>query len=198
MHLLLHRFKDSLISINSEDPYMIHENGTLEINVAQSQNSGKYTCIATNNLGVKENHVFLEVKEPTRILKQPEYKVAQRGTSAVFECKVKHDPSLVPTMTWLKNGGELPDDERCARRHAMCTRRLPPTWPNLFPIVRFEVDTDSLVIKDVTEEDEGTYTCIMNTTLDRDSASATLTVVGTFALYFARVHFECREANGSF
>lgn len=67
-----------------------------------------------------------------------------------------------------------------------------------FPIVRFEVDTDSLVIKDVTEEDEGTYTCIMNTTLDRDSASATLTVVGTFALYFARVHFECREANGSF
>ncbi|XP_051912011.1 neuronal cell adhesion molecule a isoform X13 [Hippocampus zosterae] len=146
-------FKDSLISIKSEDPYVIHENGTLEINVAQSQNSGKYTCMASNNLGVKENHLFLEVKEPTRILKQPEYKVAQRGTSAVFQCKVKHDPSLVPTMTWLKNAGELPDDER------------------------FEVDTDSLVIKDVTEEDEGTYTCVMNTTLDRDSASATLTVV---------------------
>ncbi|XP_061617393.1 neuronal cell adhesion molecule a isoform X5 [Phyllopteryx taeniolatus] len=146
-------FKDSQISIKSEDPYVIHENGTLEINVAQSQNSGKYTCIATNNLGVKENHVFLEVKEPTRILKQPEYKVVQRGTSAVFECKVKHDPSLIPTMTWLKNSGELPDDER------------------------FEVDADSLTIKDVTDEDAGTYTCIMNTTLDRDSARATLTVV---------------------
>ncbi|XP_061524474.1 neuronal cell adhesion molecule a isoform X4 [Phycodurus eques] len=146
-------FKDSQISIKSEDPYVIHENGTLEINVAQSQNSGKYTCIATNNLGVKENHVFLEVKDPTRILKQPEYKVVQRGTSAVFECKVKHDPSLIPTMTWLKNSGELPDDER------------------------FEVDADSLTIKDVTDEDAGTYTCIMNTTLDRDSASATLTVV---------------------
>ncbi|XP_077357008.1 neuronal cell adhesion molecule a isoform X20 [Festucalex cinctus] len=146
-------FKDGRVSIRSEDPYVIHKNGTLEINVAQSQNSGKYTCIAANNLGVKENHVSLEVKEPTRILKQPEYKVVQRGASAVFHCKVKHDPSLVPTMTWLKNGGELPDDER------------------------FEVDTDSLVIKDVTDEDEGTYTCIMNTTLDRDSASATLTVV---------------------
>ncbi|XP_049617431.1 neuronal cell adhesion molecule a isoform X6 [Syngnathus scovelli] len=146
-------FKDRQISIKSEDPYVIHENGTLEINVAQSQNSGKYTCIASNNLGIKENHVFLEVKEPTRILKQPEYKVVQRGMSAIFECKVKHDPSLVPTMTWLKNSGELPDDER------------------------FEVDTDSLIIKDVTEEDEGTYTCIMNTTLDRDSASAMLTVV---------------------
>lgn len=50
--------------------------------------------------------------EPTRILKQPEYKVVQLGRSAVFECKVKHDPSLIPTMTWLKDDGELPDDER--------------------------------------------------------------------------------------
>ncbi|KAM9705456.1 neuronal cell adhesion molecule a isoform 2-T2 [Menidia menidia] len=146
-------FKDSQISIKSGELYVIHENGTLEINVAQPMNSGKYTCIATNNLGIKENHVVLEVKEPTRILKQPEYKVVQRGMRAVFECKVKHDPSLVPTVTWLKDRGELPDDER------------------------FEVDTDSLTIKDVTDEDEGTYTCIMNTTLDQDSASAMLTVV---------------------
>lgn len=42
------------------------------------------------------------------------------------------------------------------------------------------MDTDSLTIKDVTDGDEGTYTCIMNTTLDQDSASAMLTVVGTF------------------
>ncbi|XP_019202689.1 neuronal cell adhesion molecule a isoform X12 [Oreochromis niloticus] len=146
-------FKDSQISIRNTDPYVIHENGTLEINVAQPLNSGKYTCIATNNLGIKENHVFLEVKEPTRILKQPEYKVVQRGMSAVFECKVKHDPSLIPTMTWLKDRGELPDDER------------------------FEVDADSLTIRDVTDDDKGTYTCIMNTTLDQDSASAMLTVV---------------------
>lgn len=51
--------------------------------------------------------------EPTRILKQPEYKVVQRGMKAVFECKVKHDPNLIPTMTWLKDNGVLPDQERC-------------------------------------------------------------------------------------
>lgn len=50
--------------------------------------------------------------EPTRILKQPEYKEVQRNRDVVFECKVKHDPSLIPTMTWLKDNGELPDDER--------------------------------------------------------------------------------------
>lgn len=36
--------------------------------------------------------------------------------SALFECKVKHDPSLIPTMTWLKDNGELPDHERYDRR----------------------------------------------------------------------------------
>uniref|UniRef100_A0A8C8JWV0 Neuronal cell adhesion molecule n=1 Tax=Oncorhynchus tshawytscha TaxID=74940 RepID=A0A8C8JWV0_ONCTS len=146
-------FKDSQSSTLEGDPYMLHENGTLEIYVAQALNSGKYICVARNTLGIAENHVYLEVKEPTRILKQPKYKVAQRNMNVVFECKVKHDPTLIPIMIWLKDNGELPDDER------------------------FLVDSDSLTITDVTENDAGTYTCIMNTTLDHDSASAELTVV---------------------
>uniref|UniRef100_A0A8C7P2N8 Neural cell adhesion molecule L1 n=1 Tax=Oncorhynchus mykiss TaxID=8022 RepID=A0A8C7P2N8_ONCMY len=146
-------FKDSQSSTLEGDPYLLHENGTLEIYVAQAFNSGKYICVARNTLGIAENHVYLEVKEPTRILKQPKYKVAQRNMNVVFECKVKHDPTLIPIMIWLKDNGELPDDER------------------------FLVDSDSLTITDVTENDAGTYTCIMNTTLDHDSASAELTVV---------------------
>uniref|UniRef100_A0AAQ4PSM5 Neuronal cell adhesion molecule n=1 Tax=Gasterosteus aculeatus aculeatus TaxID=481459 RepID=A0AAQ4PSM5_GASAC len=146
-------FKDSRSSTLDGDPYVLHDNGTLEIHTAQAHNSGKYTCVARNSLGIYENHIYLEVKEPTRILKQPEYKVVQLGRSAVFECKVKHDPSLIPTMTWLKDDGELPDDERLI------------------------VDSDSLTIVDVSESDAGVYTCIMNTTLDHDSASAELTVV---------------------
>ncbi|KAL2103118.1 hypothetical protein ACEWY4_002286 [Coilia grayii] len=146
-------FKDGHLEILNEEPYVLHANGTLEVHVAQPAYSGKYTCIATNYLGRKENHVFLEVKEPTRILAQPRYKVVQRDGRAVFECKVKHDPSLIPTMIWLKDDGDLPDDDR------------------------FVISADSLTINQVTEEDEGRYTCIMNTTLDQDSASATLTVV---------------------
>uniref|UniRef100_A0A672M7L7 Neural cell adhesion molecule L1 n=1 Tax=Sinocyclocheilus grahami TaxID=75366 RepID=A0A672M7L7_SINGR len=146
-------FKDSLSSMLEGNAYVFHENGTLEIDMSQPSNSGKYTCVARNNLGISENHIYLEVKEPTRILRPPEYRVVQRNRDVVFECKAKHDPSLVPTMTWLKDDGELPDNER------------------------FRVDSDSLTITDVTESDAGTYTCIMNTTLDQDSASAQLTVV---------------------
>ncbi|KAK9951810.1 hypothetical protein ABG768_017685 [Culter alburnus] len=147
-------FKDSRSSMLDGDPYEIHKNGTLQIHVSQAVNSGKYTCVARNNLGISENHVYLEVKEPTRILRPPDYRVVHRNRDVLFECKVKHDPSLVPSSTWLKDGGELPDDER------------------------FRVDSDSLTIKDVTESDAGTYTCVVNTSLDQDSASARLTVVG--------------------
>ncbi|XP_050956524.1 neuronal cell adhesion molecule-like isoform X8 [Labeo rohita] len=146
-------FKDSRSSMLEGNAYVFHENGTLEIHMSQPTNSGKYTCVARNNLGISENHVYLEVKEPTRILRPPEYRVVQRNRDVVFECKAKHDPSLVPTVTWLKDDGELPDDDR------------------------FRVDSDSLTITDVTESDAGTYTCVMNTTLDQDSASAQLTVV---------------------
>ncbi|XP_056091361.1 neuronal cell adhesion molecule isoform X8 [Rhinichthys klamathensis goyatoka] len=146
-------FKDSRSSMLEGDPYVFHKNGTLEIHVSQAANGGKYTCVARNNLGISENHVYLEVKEPTRILRPPEYRVVQRNRDVLFECKVKHDPSLIPSTSWLKDGGELPEDDR------------------------FRAQLDSLTITGVTESDAGTYTCVTYTSLDQDSASARLTVV---------------------
>ncbi|XP_072291863.1 neuronal cell adhesion molecule-like [Eucyclogobius newberryi] len=147
-------FKDTRASTLNADPYEVHDNGTLEIHGVQAKHSGKYTCVATNSLGISENHIYLEVKEPTRILKQPEYRVVQRGRAAVFQCKVKHDPTLIPSMTWLKDDDELPDDDD-----------------------RLVMDSDSLTITDINDGDAGVYTCIRNTSLDHDSARAELTVV---------------------
>ncbi|KAL0154352.1 hypothetical protein M9458_050318 [Cirrhinus mrigala] len=55
-------FKDSRSSMLEGNAYVFHENGTLEIHMSQPTNSGKYTCVARNNLGISENHVYLEVK----------------------------------------------------------------------------------------------------------------------------------------
>lgn len=46
------------------------------------------------------------------IIKQPEYKVIQRYGQVSFECIIKHDSSLLPTIIWLKDNDELPEDER--------------------------------------------------------------------------------------
>ncbi|XP_069318533.1 neuronal cell adhesion molecule isoform X12 [Eulemur rufifrons] len=146
-------FKGAKGSALHEDIYVLHENGTLEIPVAQKDSTGTYTCVARNKLGMAKNEVHLEIKDPTRIIKQPEYAVVQRGSTVSFECKVKHDHTLIPTVIWLKDNSELPSDER------------------------FTVDKDHLVIADVSDDDSGTYTCMANTTLDNVSASAVLSVV---------------------
>lgn len=146
-------FKGTKGSALHEDIYVLHDNGTLEIPVAQKDSTGTYTCVARNKLGMAKNEVHLEIKDPTRFIKQPEYAVVQRGSKVSFECKVKHDHTLIPTVLWLKDNGELPNDER------------------------FSVDKDHLVVSDVKDDDGGIYTCAANTTLDSISASAVLRVV---------------------
>ncbi|XP_031962273.1 neuronal cell adhesion molecule isoform X7 [Corvus moneduloides] len=158
-------FKGVKGSILRGNEYVFHDNGTLEIPVAQKDSAGTYTCVARNELGKIQNEVQLEIKDPTMIIKQPEYKVIQRYGQVSFECIIKHDSTLLPTVIWLKDNDELPDDER------------------------FLVGKDNLTIMNVTDKDDGTYTCIVNTTLDSVSASAVLTVVAappTPAIIYAR------------
>uniref|UniRef100_A0A8C6XK20 Neuronal cell adhesion molecule n=1 Tax=Naja naja TaxID=35670 RepID=A0A8C6XK20_NAJNA len=141
-------------SILQGNQYVFHNNGTLEILKAQKNSSGTYTCIARNKLGKAQNNVQLEIKEPTMIIKQPEYKVVQRMEQVFFECVIKYDATLIPTVVWLKENDELPDDGR------------------------FIVGKYNLTIMNVTDKDGGEYTCLANTTLDSVSANAVLTIVG--------------------
>ncbi|XP_057364057.1 neurofascin isoform X6 [Manis pentadactyla] len=133
--------------------YHVYENGSLEIKMTRKEDQGIYTCVATNILGKAENQVHLEVKDPTRIYRMPEDQVAKRGTTVQLECRVKHDPSLKLTVSWLK------DDEP------------------LYVGNRMKKEDESLTIFGVAERDQGSYTCIASTELDQDLAKAYLTVL---------------------
>ncbi|XP_042112893.1 neurofascin isoform X15 [Ovis aries] len=134
--------------------YHVYENGSLEIKMIRKEDQGIYTCVATNILGKAENQVRLEVKDPTRIYRMPEDQVAKRGSTVQLECRVKHDPSLKLTVSWLK------DDEP------------------LYISNRMKKEEDSLTIFGVAERDQGSYTCVASTELDQDLAKAYLTVLG--------------------
>ncbi|XP_045838401.1 neurofascin isoform X13 [Meles meles] len=134
--------------------YHVYENGSLEIKMIRKEDQGIYTCVATNILGKAENQVRLEVKDPTRIFRMPEDQVVKRGTTVQLECRVKHDPSLKLTVSWLK------DDEP------------------LYIGNRMKKEDDSLTIFGVAERDQGSYTCVASTELDQDLAKAYLTVLG--------------------
>ncbi|XP_045838398.1 neurofascin isoform X10 [Meles meles] len=133
--------------------YHVYENGSLEIKMIRKEDQGIYTCVATNILGKAENQVRLEVKDPTRIFRMPEDQVVKRGTTVQLECRVKHDPSLKLTVSWLK------DDEP------------------LYIGNRMKKEDDSLTIFGVAERDQGSYTCVASTELDQDLAKAYLTVL---------------------
>ncbi|TRY58856.1 hypothetical protein DNTS_006203 [Danionella cerebrum] len=153
---LLRWFKNGLGSGLDGGHYRLYPNGTLVIKQARPEDQGTYTCVASNILGQMENQVNLEVKEPTRIVRAPEHVSESRGNTVRFDCRVKHDPSLPVTVTWLKDDNPL----------------------SFSLIGRLKKDKESMTIYNINSEDSGTYTCTAKTDIDEDTASARLTVTG--------------------
>ncbi|XP_042563799.1 neurofascin homolog (chicken) a isoform X5 [Clupea harengus] len=146
-------FKNGLGSGLDGGHYRAYVNGTLEIKRALPEDQGTYTCVASNIMGKVEIQVRLEVKEPTRIVRAPEHVSSTRGSSVRFNCRIKHDPTMAIHVTWLKND-----------------QPLSYAW-------RMKKDEESLTITNINEGDQGTYTCLVKTEIDEDSASARLTVL---------------------
>ncbi|XP_056304719.1 neurofascin isoform X2 [Danio aesculapii] len=128
-------------------------NGTLEIRNTKLQDQGAYVCVASNVIGRDEKEVQLEVKEPIKIIRAPHNTVVIRGSLARFDCKIKFDPSLDVTVTWLKD-----------KKFLILGRRMTK-------------DEESLSIADVYRRDEGVYTCRVKSELEEVTTSAKLTVM---------------------
>uniref|UniRef100_UPI00358F5BD3 neuronal cell adhesion molecule-like isoform X2 n=1 Tax=Myxine glutinosa TaxID=7769 RepID=UPI00358F5BD3 len=146
-------FKDVQGSMLRAPRYKILSNGTLHIPEVQETDVGSYTCVARNDLRSMQILAHLKVKEPTRLDPLEEYTVVRRGEDVSLNCSLRHDPSLEYTITWQYDNKDITSTARST------------------------VDGSILMLSDVTEEQQGQYTCLAKTELDEDLTSTSLVVI---------------------
>ncbi|XP_027750016.1 contactin-6-like isoform X3 [Empidonax traillii] len=140
---------------------MFLEDGSLRLSNITRADAGVFTCVATNQFGVARNSGNLIVKERTVITIPPSDTDATVGESIVLPCQVSHDPSLAVAFTWSFNGQRIE-----------LSRGI-----NHFERIGRESAGD-LMIRNIQLHHSGKYVCMVQTTLDSQSAAADIIVRG--------------------
>ena len=86
---------------------------------------------------------------------------ALASTNITIQCSTSGVP--IPTVTWAKDGEEIPSDGRYTVQ-----------------------DDSSLLISEAGEEDSGRYTCNAESVAGKNSASSSVKIAGTYFRIFLR------------
>ncbi|XP_023195302.1 hemicentin-1 [Xiphophorus maculatus] len=100
--------KDGRPVVTTKDHLKLHSAGRiLKITEARLEDSGRYTCLATNAAGEAQQHVRLSVHEPPSILLSADIvnQTVLSGFPTELECKATGSP--LPAVTWYKDGRPL-------------------------------------------------------------------------------------------
>ncbi|NXL90668.1 CNTN6 protein, partial [Alectura lathami] len=138
---------------------LLLEDGSLRLYNITKSDAGVYTCIATNQFGVARNSGNLIVKERTVITIPPSNMDVTIGESIVLPCQVSHDPSVDVAFTWSFDGNRI--DFKGGLHH--------------FERIGGESVGD-LMIRNIQLHHSGKYVCMVQTTLDSQSAAVDIIV----------------------
>ncbi|XP_074038499.1 tyrosine-protein kinase-like otk isoform X2 [Leptinotarsa decemlineata] len=130
------RWEKEGVQVDNLTSHITDMNGTLHFNGVQSEDKGRYNCIASNSQGTINASINIEVVVAPRFNTLPKNPTeAIEGQSVSIDCVVEGDPK--PTIQWDKN-----------------------LKMNDFDLARFKVlSNGTLLISEVHREDENKYGC---------------------------------------
>ncbi|XP_059824986.1 roundabout homolog 2 isoform X3 [Hypanus sabinus] len=139
------------VRISDRDDRITMHGGKLMISNTKRSDAGTYVCVGTNIVGERNSEpAELTVFERPTFMKRPINQVVLEDEAVEFRCQLQGDPQ--PTVRWRK------DDTDVARG-------------------RYDIKEDNtLRIKRVSSNDEGTFTCVGENRVGMVEATATLTV----------------------
>uniref|UniRef100_A0A8C5P8N7 DCC netrin 1 receptor n=1 Tax=Leptobrachium leishanense TaxID=445787 RepID=A0A8C5P8N7_9ANUR len=151
--------QEDLVLTPGDSRLVVLPSGTLQISRLQPADSGVYRCLAKNPGSSRTgNEAELRILSESGLhrqqifLQRPSNVAAVEGQDAVLECAVSGYPT--PTVNWMQG------DETIQTRTKKYTL----------------LGDSNLLISNVTEDDAGTYTCVVTYKNENSSASAELTV----------------------
>ncbi|KAJ8389678.1 hypothetical protein AAFF_G00115540 [Aldrovandia affinis] len=135
--------------------FTLLESGGLQITPVFLQDTGTYTCYASNSQGAINSTSALTVWSRTSISNPPMDRRIIKGTMAVLECGATHDPRVSVRFVWKKDGSVVSQ-----------TSGGRITWRE-----------GSLHISQTWSGDIGDYTCDVLSQAGNDSKSARVEVI---------------------
>ncbi|XP_055486591.1 roundabout homolog 2-like, partial [Leucoraja erinacea] len=141
--------------IGERDERITMHGGKLMISNTKRSDAGRYICVGTNIVGERDSEpaeLTVFGKSAPTFVRRPINLVVLEDEGVEFHCQMQGDPQ--PTVRWRK------DDTDVVRG-------------------RYDIKEDNtLRIKRVTTNDEGTFTCVGENRVGMAEATATLTVRG--------------------
>ncbi|KAH9630731.1 hypothetical protein HF086_004022 [Spodoptera exigua] len=146
-------FNDSLI-INLSARLQALEEGDLLITSTTTADSGKYTCVRSNDAGNVSGEAYLTVLVRTQIIAPPVDTRVLLGHTATLQCKVSNDPNVKYNIDWFHNKQPMTAGSR--------------VW----------VSADgALQVQAVRASDAGEYTCVVTSPGGNHTRHAVLSVI---------------------
>ncbi|XP_033106217.1 roundabout homolog 1-like [Anneissia japonica] len=146
------------------------QDSNLKFTQVRAIDEGQYVCIATNMADTRRSRpVLLKVTEGPEFLTIPEDTVAAVGETVKLECQADGQP--MPDISWSRLEAPISSDRVTV------------------------LDDNSILLRDVTQADSGTYICTADSSVARRTKQATVKIVTNIVFWTEPVDVTVQE-NG--